>query len=230
MSQSDNNVIGQQQNYPDMDSLDSVDAPEKSGQNGEGNRIALRNMVGLRDEHVTLIDDENNPTTNDKNYIQPYPFTILNFLGIVLSIVLFVFDVVTDILLALKYKNHGRIVECVLTSSVVIASFMVTGSLSTIWYLQDGSGPSGKVRKFLFLVVAFPFSTIIRNISHLKHGCLSRRSSDKKAKEKHYNEMKKTGLDASFLRMFDAFFESAPQLIIQVYIAIHDTHQQAIHL
>ncbi|XP_062615284.1 XK-related protein 6-like [Saccostrea cucullata] len=224
-TQSENNVI--EQNFPDMD---TVDFPEKSEQNGEGNRMAFRNMVGLRDEHVTLIVDENTSTTNDKNYNQPYPFTILDFLGIALSIVLFVFDVVTDILLALEYNNHGRIVECVLTSSVVIASFLVTGSLSTIWYLQDVRGPFGKVGKFLFLVVAFPFSTIIRNFSYLKHGCLSRRSRDKKIKTIHYNEMKQTDLDASFLRMFDAFFESAPQLIIQVYIAIHDTPQQAIHL
>ncbi|XP_061194701.1 XK-related protein 6-like [Saccostrea echinata] len=226
------NLIGQHKSYPAVDPVDCVDVGEKSRENGESDQsrreIMLRNMVGLRDENITLIDNSgDNTAIDDKNNIQIYPFTILDFLGVVVSIVLFVFDVVTDILLAMEYKNHGRMVECALTSSVVVASFLVAGSLSTVWYLQDGSGPVGKVGKFLFLVVAFPFSTIIRNFSYLKHGFLSRRSTDKK---KHYNRMIKNDIDASFLRMFDAFFESAPQLIIQVYIAIHDTPQEELHL
>jgi hypothetical protein len=49
-------------------------------------------------------------------------------------------------------------------------------------------------------------------------------------KIKHYEKMIKNDSDASLLRMFDAFVESAPQLIIQVYIAMHDTPEEALHL
>ncbi|XP_062581435.1 XK-related protein 6-like [Saccostrea cucullata] len=282
MNQSDNNNMTEQQKshqYPSLDSIDFIDADEKSEQDGEDNNnifaekgifrlpkeqkdksyTVSRRMVGFRineidydeksgqyeDSEDDASDDEDDdvkftdrcivgdrdekPTLSFPDSIQPYPFNILDFLGVVASIILFVVDVVTDILLALEYKNQDRNVECVLTSSVVIASFLVAGSLSTIWYIQDGSGPKGRVKKILFLVLAFPFSTIIRNFSYLKHGYLSRRSRSTD-KEKHYSRMIKNNMDASFLRMCDAFFESAPQLIIQVYIAIHDTPKEAIHL
>lgn len=150
----------------------------ETGENDEGLRISnevdddgthrrvLRNMVGTRDENVEVIiddSDEKNIVVNDRgDELQLYPFSMLDCLGVIASIIVFFFDVVTDILLAIEYKDHGRTVECALTSSVVIASFLVAGTLSTIWYLQDESGNKGTVKNILFLIVAFPFATIIR--------------------------------------------------------------------
>lgn len=71
--------------------------------------------------------------------------------------------------------------------------------------------------------------SFFRNFSYFRHGCLSRVATEDR-KSTHYKEMIKKDSDASLLRMFDAFVESAPQLIIQIYIAMHDTHQEAIHL
>ncbi|XP_061194081.1 XK-related protein 6-like [Saccostrea echinata] len=214
---------------------DCVDSGGTTTQNGVDNqskgdkvpRGMLRNMVGKRDEKATLIIDEKDTAEDDKTDIQLYPFSVLDFLGAIVSIIVFAVDVVTDILLALEYKDHGRTVECALTSSVVVASFLVAGTLSSIWYVQDGSGPKGRITKTLFIIVAFPFATVIRKISYIKHGCLSRKSTDK---QKHYNRMIKDKLDACLLSMFDAFVESAPQLIIQIYITIHTPPQETLHL
>lgn len=76
------------------------------------------------------------------------------------------------------------------------------------------------------------FSSVFpdRNLAYLKHGCLSRRSSREETKAKHYKQMIKEDRDASLLRMFDAFVESAPQLIIQIYLAIHDPPNETLHL
>lgn len=119
----------------------------------------LKNAIGNRDEEATSIDGNGEYHTDDS---QPYPFRWLNAVGAVMSTVLFLVDVVTDILLAVEYNNHGRILECALTFSVVIASFLVAGILSTIWYVQDSKGPKTSVKRVLFLVLAFPFSTLIR--------------------------------------------------------------------
>ena len=119
----------------------------------------FKNAMGNRDENATSIDINGEQHTDDS---QPYPFRWLNAVGAVMSTVFFLVDVVTDILLAVEYNDHGRILECALTSSVVIASFLVAGILSTIWFVQDSKGPKNSVKNVLFLVLAFPFSTLIR--------------------------------------------------------------------
>lgn len=109
-------------------------------------RVLLGNAIGSRDEKA----------------IEQYPFTALQCIGTLVSLILFGVDVVTDILLAMEYRDHDRVLEFALTSSVIIASFLVTGILSTIWYIQDVAGPKSRVKKILFLIAAFPFSIIIR--------------------------------------------------------------------
>lgn len=115
----------------------------------------LRNNIGNRNEVPGFQDKRS-------EYHQRYPFTILLSIGSIASLLLFVIDVAFDILLAMEYRDNGRILECALTASVVIVSFLVTGTLSTIWYIQDVDGPKYRMNKTLFLFLAFPFSVIIR--------------------------------------------------------------------
>lgn len=115
----------------------------------------LRNDIGNRNEVPGFQDKRS-------EYHQRYPFTILLLIGSIASLLLFVIDVAFDILLAMEYRDDGRILECALTASVVIVSFLVTGTLSTIWYIQDVDGPKYRMNKTLFLFLAFPFSVIIR--------------------------------------------------------------------
>lgn len=64
----------------------------------------------------------------------------------------------------------------------------------------------------------------------IKHGWLSRKSRSEEKSNKHYKQMMKEGRDVSLLMMFDSFVESAPQLIIQIYIAMHHPSQESLHL
>lgn len=73
------------------------------------------------------------------------------------------------------------------------------------------------------------FHFLNRNLVFIKHGWLSRKSRSEE-KFKHYQQMMKDGRDVSLLRMFDSFVESAPQLIIQIYIAMHHPSQESLHL
>lgn len=122
-------------------------------------RVLLGNAIGSRDEKAIELTEFQDEITDNS---QEYPFTALQCIGTPVSLILFVVDVVTDILLAMEYRDHDRILEFALTSSVIIASFLVTGILSTIWYIQDVAGPKSRVKKILFLIAAFPFSIIIR--------------------------------------------------------------------
>lgn len=189
--------------------------------------ILLKNAVGNRDEKAIELTEFQDKIPDNH---QHYPFTALQCVGAIISLILLVVDVVTDISLALEYRDHDRILECALTSSVIIASFLVTGILSTIWYIQDDAGPQNRVKKILFLIAVFPFSIIIRNLVFIKHGWLSRKSRSEEKRLKHYRQKMKDDRDVSLLMMFDSFVESAPQLIIQIYIAMHHPPQESLHL
>lgn len=218
---------GSESNLDTVDGMAPVgnEHPYTYTENGRG--ILLRNVVGNRDEEAMELTDFQSENTDNH---QHYPFTALQCIGAIASLVLFVVDVVTDILLAMEYRDHNRFLECALTSSVIIVSFLVTGILSTIWYIQDVAGPKERVKKYLCLIVSFPFSIIIRNLVFIKHGWLSRKSGSEGKKFEHYLQMMKNGRDVSLLMMFDSFVESAPQLIIQIYIAMNHPPEESLHL
>ncbi|XP_061194318.1 XK-related protein 6-like [Saccostrea echinata] len=154
--------------------------------------------------------DESKKKTN-----QFYPFSCIDFIGISISLIFFCIDVFTDILLAKSYYDDGMMFECVLTSSLVAAAFLVTGILSSIWHTQEPSR-----RNICLLILMFPFATIERNITYVFHGCKSKQKGINK--HYHYIEMIYNDRDASLLRMFDAFIESAPQLVLQIYLILKE--------
>nr|XP_022344201.1 uncharacterized protein LOC111137171 isoform X2 [Crassostrea virginica] len=169
------NTVGSRGNLQEKKSLSNENETSNSDQDVVDGGVTLtkeenerdqpkngfKNTMGNRDEDAKSIDGNGEQHTDDS---QPYPFRWLNAVGAVMSTVFFLVDVVTDILLAVEYNDHGRILECALTSSVVIASFLVAGILSTIWFVQDSKGPKNSVKNVLFLVLAFPFSTLIRGV------------------------------------------------------------------
>lgn len=70
-----------------------------------------------------------------------------------------------------------------------------------------------------------------RNIEYMYHGMKTRsvKSSELDIRY-HYRQMKYEDTDAAMLTMFEAFLESAPQLILQMYIILTDTHDDSILL
>ncbi|XP_062604452.1 XK-related protein 9-like [Saccostrea cucullata] len=148
---------------------------------------------------------------------QLYPFTCMDLCLNVFSVFLFCVDVFTDIWLAKSYYEDGMTLECILTASVVVAAFIVTGILGSIW-LRDKSDPKRPPRPFILLILTFPFATIESNITYIYHGYKSR----KKGSDRHFREMINSNMNATLLRMFDAFIESAPQLLLQVYLILKE--------
>lgn len=74
---------------------------------------------------------------------------------------------------------------------------------------------------YTYLLNAYPkYFFNSRNIKYVIHGCMSKRKESNKYH--HYIEMILTDRDASLLRMFDAFIESAPQLVLQIYLILRE--------
>ncbi|XP_078311922.1 XK-related protein 6-like [Crassostrea virginica] len=188
---------------------------------GTSSKDEVDNLVGervnTRADLSEAVDSSIGNRSDDlkKPSNQFYPFSAIDFININVSVVFFCLDFLTDILLAKDYYDEGKIFECALTSSLVAASFLVTGILSSFWHAQE------KPRRNLCLVfLTFPFATIERNITYAFHGCKSKQKGTNEYY--HYIEMIYTDRDASLLRMFDAFIESAPQLVLQIYLILKE--------
>lgn len=150
------NLARQPESVLNVVSVDDIESEHNKTctEKNEHTENLLGNVIGNRDEVPGFQDKRS-------EYHQRYPFTIVLFIGSITFLLLFVI-VAFDILLAMEYRDGGRILECALTASVVIVSFLVTGTLSTIWYIQDVDGPKYRMNKTLFLLTTFPFSILIR--------------------------------------------------------------------
>ena len=112
------------------------------------------------------------------------------------------------------------------------------------WYLMDADNdglddPVPLWRWILRLIVLFlQLSPILRYIDSIRYGLLSRVSARKerqavniedkvrykKERKKYFTLMVYEDADATLLRLFECFMESAPQLVLQIYILIKDPH------
>ena len=130
---------------------------------GTSSKDEVDNLVGervnTRADLSEAVDSSIGNRSDDlkKPSNQFYPFSAIDFISINMSVVFFCLDFLTDILLAKDYYDEGKIFECALTSSLVAASFLVTGILSSFWHAQE------KPRRNLCLMfLTFPFATIER--------------------------------------------------------------------
>ena len=68
------------------------------------------------------------------------------------------------------------------------------------------------------------YFTIYRQIEYIYHGWKSRSANVSEEKRyKHYKQMLYEDADAGMLKMFEAFLEAAPQLVLQMFIILTET-------
>ena len=113
------------------------------------NETRLQNFSNGANGHTKKLDIA--------EFVELYPFSAIDFISINVSVVFFCLDFLTDILLAKDYYDEGMIFECALTSSLVAASFLVTGILSSFWHAQKKPR-----RNLCLMLLTFPFATIER--------------------------------------------------------------------
>lgn len=150
-------------------------------------------------------------------------FSFLDAASLVFSMCSFFLDLVTDIAVACFHYLNNDYWYCALTVAFIMLPTLVTTGISLRWYIIDsqleGTEPISKtqwmIRSFFHI---FQIAPILRYYESLQYGLLFRNTKDLEEKRKMYMKMIYEDADATMLRLFESFMESAPQLMLQMYI------------
>lgn len=150
-------------------------------------------------------------------------FDLLDAASLMFSMCSFLLDLVTDIAVAFFHYLNNDYWYCALTLAFIMVPTFVTTGISLRWYIVDsrleGSEPVSKsqwVIRFIFHILQV--GPIIRYYESLQYGLKFRETEDLVEKKRVYMKMIYEDADATMLRLFESFMESAPQLILQMYI------------
>lgn len=177
-------------------------------------------------------------------------FTWVDFIVLLFSIGSYLFDVGTDATLAYFYYTQEHYVYFGLTLAFVIIPSMTITGISFSWYQQDYHGskenvsqsgvdsfvesPATKQRRpcwqlplrlTLHILQMAPVARYIETMTHGLRSCYYHNHKRKRC----FMSMLREDADACLLRLFEAFMESAPQLVLQVYILARNAQTIKIH-
>ncbi|CAH1255130.1 XKR7 [Branchiostoma lanceolatum] len=147
-------------------------------------------------------------------------FTYIDALFVIVGIVTFLADIVSDVVLAVtNYFLQGYYGWFAMTIAFVLLPSIVLQLCSIRWYLQDRSRVPESDRAGVLscvwrgLLHFLQLGTMWRCVQALVYGFRSRRDH-----KSWYHLWLAEWTDVCLLRMFEAFLESAPQLVLQLYI------------
>ena len=181
-------------------------------------------------------------------------YNVFDLLCTLISILTYVVDIVMDCVVAYYFYHlavdHGIYHYWYFSLTlvfIVLPSLTMTG-FSFRWYLMDSDNPQlprvSLLRWCLRLVVLLlQVAPILRYVDSIRYGLRSRRArtrelaatteeeriSSRKERVKWYTLMVYEDADATLLRLYESFMESAPQLVLQIYILLKDPHASRIY-
>ncbi|CAH6777284.1 XK-related protein 9 [Phodopus roborovskii] len=150
-------------------------------------------------------------------------YTKCNFAMSVVGIILYVTDLVADILLSVRYFHNGQYVFGVLTLSFVLCGTLIVQCFSYSW-LKDDLKKTGQENEHYFLLlhcfqggVFTRYWFALRKGYHVvfKHSKRTRNSME--GQTDPHKEVIDIVTDLSMLRLFETYLEGCPQLILQLY-------------
>ncbi|VDI44381.1 Hypothetical predicted protein [Mytilus galloprovincialis] len=163
----------------------------------------------------------------------PFQFRVIDLLAAVLSIVFFLFDVISDVVLAEEYNRFQRRIPFVFTISFILFPHVVLNAINISWYCNDYSEekksekPTKTLVWFIRVLFSIPFmlGPVVRNVEYIHYGFKSKSRSLSESERRYYYKMVLCeNADAAMLRMIEAFLESAPQLVLQIYIIMTEAN------
>ena len=139
-----------------------------------------------------------------------------DYLYIASSAIFYIADVVTDLLVSVKYFRNGDYIWFGLTLSCVLGASLVMMMFSLKWFHEY------EVSKTKTVVLhVLQLGPLLRYWDCYKNGKRSRR---KDVDTKCYSIYIEQWRDIAMLRLFEVFIESAPQLVLQLYILAYNRH------
>ncbi|CAM1311585.1 XKR6 (predicted) [Pycnogonum litorale] len=142
-------------------------------------------------------------------------FSVLDALFVVSSAVTFFVDIGTDLIVTVKYFHLGHFAWATMTMSILFIPAPIVQFFSIRWYKADS-----KITIKLWIVHALGFGVLQRYVMLLKLGLHVRKTCDVHDKDKLLQQQS----DVCMLRLFESFLESAPQLVLQLYIMVTTNH------
>lgn len=150
-------------------------------------------------------------------------FDLLDAASLIFSMTSYFLDLVTDIAVACFHYLNEDYWYCALTVAFIVLPTLITTSISLRWYIVDsrieGTDPISKsqwIVRFIFHILQI--GPILRYYESLQYGLRFRETKDLDEKRQIYMKMIYEDADATMLRLFESFMESAPQLMLQMYI------------
>ncbi|KAL1006296.1 hypothetical protein UPYG_G00070400 [Umbra pygmaea] len=150
----------------------------------------------------------------------------------VIGLVLYQVDILTDVVLSVKYFLAGDCLWSVLTLLFVVIASLATNTFSYAWYRDDtladeeDSRTSEVVRCGLtgFHVCQMGVFMRYSNLVKKGHRVLWPKSPGSTSSRHDHHVLFGHAADLSMLKMFETFLESSPQLLLQFYIMLRHTH------
>ncbi|XP_059183186.1 XK-related protein 9 [Centropristis striata] len=159
-------------------------------------------------------------------------YTKLRWLLTIAGLILYIFDIWTDVGLALKYFQQEHYVWSGLTVVFVLTGLLVTQIFSYAWYRDDMNDViinaegkttiSGMDKGGLAALHVFGMGIFTRYYHLLKNGfkvVWTNSCTEEERKDAHH-KLFCLATDLSMLKLFEAFLESVPQLLLQLYIVM----------
>ncbi|KAJ7373784.1 hypothetical protein OS493_009106 [Desmophyllum pertusum] len=162
--------------------------------------------------------EENNAATIPEHFDSKNPFEgrttrLTDDLWIYVSILTFIADIGSDLLVCIKYYRERNLWWFSVTLGFVIVSSLAMQLFSAKWLLED----ERRQHCFTYLLHVFHLGPVLRYWNVLKSGWKARQ---KNATILEFASFLGEWRDISMLRLLQAFLESAPQLVLQLYILL----------
>nr|XP_034981909.1 XK-related protein 9 isoform X1 [Zootoca vivipara]XP_034981910.1 XK-related protein 9 isoform X1 [Zootoca vivipara] len=148
-------------------------------------------------------------------------YTKQEFATMVLGMVVYVADVGADLWAANKYFHEGQYLWCALTLATGLLSSLVVQYFSYTWFKDDGTDQLSWISS-LHLLQAGIFTRYWVALKCGYQAAFKTNNSEDGLIDGCTSPIHKSAIcamtDISMLRLFKAFLESTPQLILQIYI------------
>lgn len=208
--------------------IEVITARKSEGLQNAANRERLFNLELLSSNHddsiigeTTTVDLTDGVDLRAKRI--DMSFRLIDAAALIFSMGSFFLDIVTDVAVACFHYLNGDTWYCALTVAFIMLPTLITTGISLRWYIVDsrleGTEPVSKTQwiiRFIFHILQV--GPILRYYESLQYGIKFRNTVDMDEKRKIYMKMIYEDADATMLRLFESFMESAPQLMLQMYI------------
>ncbi|ETN87210.1 hypothetical protein NECAME_00069 [Necator americanus] len=146
------------------------------------------------------------------------------------AMVTYCFDIISDLITAAFHYYDGRDVACLFILLLSVVPSIVLNAVSFAWICDDNQAKARKLKSQgnqssvvddresyvnHALMCIFQVGPLWWYYKALIYGIQFRMESDAIKRRKHFCRMIEAERDATLLRFFEGFLESAPQLIIQ---------------